>query len=168
AEARLLADRGARRKAAGLYREALAWLRAGPDDPALDASVRLQMARLFIDDGRHVEAEDELRHAERLAITHNLVHHLVQVYAAMGSVRGQQLDDAGFVFFEQAIQLVPMVGRSPILEAELYYEYGAFMTRVGRPAEARAHLDRARELFESVGASSALRRVETALIQVPA
>jgi tetratricopeptide (TPR) repeat protein len=167
-EGLLLADRGARRRAAGTFREALAWLRAGPTDPALEVDVRLHLARLRIDEDRLLQAEDELRHSERLAIDYTLIGHLVEIYAAMGTVRGLQDDDSGFVFFEQAIQLLPMIGRSPVLEARLYHDYGAFMKRVGRTAEAHAHLDRARELFDSVGANSDLRKVEADLVQMPA
>ncbi len=167
-EALLLADRGALRRAAGTFREALAWDRAGPADCALEVGIRLHLARLRIDEAHLLQAEDELRHSERIAIAHNLIGHLVEIYAAMGTVRGLQEDDSGFVFFEQAIQLLPMIGRSPVLEARLYHDYGAFMRRVGRTAEAHAHFDRARELFESVGAKSDVRKVEADLVQMPA
>jgi tetratricopeptide (TPR) repeat protein len=167
-EALLLADRGALRRAAGTFREALAWDRAGPADPALEVDIRIHIARLRIDEDHLLQAEDELRHSERIAIQHTLIGHLVEIYAAMGTVRGLQEDDSGFVFFEQAIQLLPMVGRSPVLEARLYHDYGAFMKRVGRTAEAHAHFDRARELFDSVGAKSDLRKVEADLVQMPA
>ncbi|MGH7667883.1 MAG: hypothetical protein ACRENQ_00190, partial [Gemmatimonadaceae bacterium] len=90
------------------------------------------------------------------------------VYGAMGMVRGLQEDDSGFVFFEQAIQLLPMIGRSPVVEARLYRDYGTFMKRIGRPAEAQAHFDRARELFDSVGAQSDVHKVEADLVQMPA
>lgn len=167
-EALLFADRGALRRAAGTFREALAWLRAGPADPALEVGIRVQLARLRMDEEHLLQAEDELRHSERLAIDHTLIGHLVEIYGAMGTVRGLQQDDSGFVFFEQAIQLLPMIGRSPVLEARLYHDYGAFMKRVGRPAEAHAHFDRARELFDSVGAQSDLHKVEADLVQMPA
>ncbi len=167
-EALLFADRGALRRAAGTFREALAWLRAGPADPALEVSIRLHLARLRIEEDHLLQAEDELRHGERLAIDHTLIGQLVEVYSAMGTVRGLQEDDSGFVFFEQAIQLLPMIGRSPVLEARLYHDYGGFMKRIGRTAEAHAHFDRARELFDSVGAQSDLHKVEADLVQMPA
>ncbi len=167
-EALLFSDHGNLRRAAGTFREALAWLRAGTADPALEVDIRLHLARLRMEEDHLLQAEDELRHSEGLAVQHTLIGHLVGVYGAMGTVRGLQDDDSGFVFFEQAIQLLPMVGRSPVLEARLYHDYGTFMKRVGRPAEAHAHFDHARELFESVGAQSDLHKVEADLVQMPA
>jgi hypothetical protein len=43
------------------------------------------------------------------------------------------------------------------------YEYGVFQHRVARPDESKAYLERAREIFESVGASGEVRRVSAEL-----
>ncbi len=58
--------------------------------------------------------------------------------------------------------------RARIVEAEIYYEYGVFRGRLGHREEARAYLDRARVIFDSVGdhthlaaARSELDRLQT-------
>src|SRR5206468_11211288 len=58
-------------------------------------------------------------------------------YTLMGKLRGQQLDDTGFVFFEQAIELSRALERSPAISARVYVEYGLFKNQLGstrRPA----------------------------------
>src|SRR5207244_5117470 len=87
------------------YREALAWAQRAPRDAALEVSIRLNLAELQLETGRFLEAEAELRRAEQVAIAENLTSPLVQIYTLMGRLRGQQLDDTGFVFFEQAIDV---------------------------------------------------------------
>src|SRR2546422_7723813 len=71
----------------------------------------------------------------------------------MGRLRGRQQDETGFVFFEQAIELCKTVERAAATEGEVYLEYGLFRERLGQREEARAYLERAREIFDSVGRS---------------
>src|SRR5205807_6821960 len=86
-----------------------------------------------------------------VAIADNLTGRLVQIYTVMGRLRGRQLDETGFVFFEQAIELSRMLERSPAAVAQVYLEYGLFRERLGQRDEARAYLERAREIFGAVG-----------------
>jgi tetratricopeptide (TPR) repeat protein len=62
--------------------------------------------------------------------------------------------------FEQAIELMRMLDHSPLEEAHVCLEYGVFENQVERPDESRAYLERAKKIFESVGASGGLLRVE--------
>ncbi len=154
--------------ASAAYREALAWVQREPRDPGLELSIRLSLAELQLETGRLLEAEEEMRRAEQLAIASNLTSRLVQVYTLMGKLRGRQQDETGFVFFEQAIDLCHMLERSPAAEAQVYLEYGLFQDRLHHREEARAYLERARELFGTVGEMVARERAEEALQKLSA
>jgi len=163
-------DAGMGREAAAVaaYREALAWARRGERDAGLEAVIRLNLAELHLEAGRLLEAEEESRRAEQVAIAHGLTRRLVQSYLLMGRMRGRQRDETGFVFFEQAIQLCQTLERSPALEAQVYQEYGLFRTALGSRDEARAYLERAREIFESLGETFEVAKVREELQQVSA
>jgi tetratricopeptide (TPR) repeat protein len=154
--------------AVAAYREALAWARRGPRDASQEVAIRLNLATLHLEAGRFLEAEEEARRAEQVAVTHGLTSRLVRTYLLMGRLRGRQRDDTGFVFFEQAIQLCQTLDRSPALAAEVYHEYGLFRSAVGDRDEARAYLERAREIFESLGETVQLALVREELQQISA
>ncbi|HEV8400308.1 MAG TPA: hypothetical protein VGQ18_10795 [Gemmatimonadales bacterium] len=149
--------------AAGAFREALAWVRRDQHDPALDVSIRLHLAELLLETGRWLEADEEMRRAEQLAITSNQPRGLVRIYTALGTLRGRQGDETGFVFFEQAIALCRAFEGPAVDEARVFYAYGLFRQVSGSPDEARAHLERARDIFRSLGVDVEVERVETAL-----
>jgi hypothetical protein len=56
----------------------------------------------------------------------------------------------------------------PALEGDVYHGYGLFRGRLGNREEARAYLERAREIFESVGGGSELARVREELQRMSA
>lgn len=155
--ARLLNSRGALEAAGGQstlaaasYREALAWARrADAQDVGLEVPIRVNLARLQLGLDRLLEAEEQMRRAEQLAISGNLVGSLIDVYLLMGEVRGRQNDPGGFVFFEQAIELCRSLERSPILEARAYQAYGEYKHRMGDQDEGQAYQERAREILSS-------------------
>jgi tetratricopeptide (TPR) repeat protein len=133
------------------YRDALSRLPASNRDPVLELSVRLRSAEFCLDLGRLPDAEDELRRAEDVAITSQQTRWLARVYLLMGKLRGQQRDESGFVFFEQAIELCRSGEPARRLEADVYREYARFRGMLGDHYEARAYLERARELLEPFG-----------------
>lgn len=146
----LEADCGQATIAAASYREALAWARRADElDIALEVSIRVNLARLQLDLDRLLEAEEQMRRAEQLAIAGNLVGNLIQVYLLMGELRGRQNDAGGFVFFEQAIELCRTFERSRIFEARAYQAYGDYRNRLGDREEAQAYQDLAKEILES-------------------
>src|SRR6266511_790293 len=124
-----------------------------------------EMARVLNTQGQ-LEAQEEMRRAEQVAIAGNATLRLVQVYTLMGKLRCQQQDETGFVFFEQAIELCRMIERSPTMEAQVYLEYGLFRERLGQREEARAYLERAKEIFDSLGEAVERARVEAELQKV--
>jgi len=154
--------------AAAAFREALAWVRRDEPDPGvagegLDVTIRLHLAELLLDTGRLLEAEEEMRRAEQLAITSHQTRALVRIYTLLGGLRGRQGDETGFVFFEQAIALCRALEGPPVDEARAYHAYGLFRQSSGGPDEARAYLERAREIFRSLGVDAEVERVEAEL-----
>ena len=133
------------------YREALAELRGRRDQGRLELTMRLNLCRLLAEAGRLPQAEDEARRAEEMAIAQNLTRQLASLYALMGSVRGQQGDETGFVFFEKAIELCRGPEPFPRLEADVYLEYGRFRQALGDVDEARACAERAQEIIQTLG-----------------
>jgi tetratricopeptide (TPR) repeat protein len=168
AQGQLDAELGRHGPAAAAYREALAWVQRGPRDAALELSIRISLAELQLAAGRLLEADEELRRAEQLAITGNVTRRLTEIYTLMGRLRGAQDDETGFVFFEQAIELCKLLERTPTAEAQVYLEYGLFRERLGQLEEARAYLERAREIFASLGEAVARERVDAELRKMSA
>ena len=167
-QAELSAGLGDTREAMAGYRAALARVVQEVADPALEVSIRIDYAKVLLETGNYLETEEELRRAEQLAIAHNLVQDLVRIYTLLGSAHGRQGDEVGFVFFEQAIELMRMLDHSQLDEAQVCFEYGVFESRVERPEESRAYLERAKRIFESIGASGGVERVEAELHRVSA
>jgi tetratricopeptide (TPR) repeat protein len=142
------------------YREAIARLQGMDKNAGLEMDVRINICQLYLEWGRLPDAEDEIRRAEEIAIAHNFIRQLAQLYLVMGKVSGRQRDETGFVFFEQAIELCR--GREPFprLEAEAYREYGRFKKELGEVDEARAFLERAREILDAIGDVPGVTRLE--------
>jgi tetratricopeptide (TPR) repeat protein len=145
------------------YRDALTRLPLNNDDGLLEITVRMRLAELYVTLGRLPDVEDEARRAEELAITHHQPRLLARVYILIGKLRGRQRDENGFIFFEQAIALCRGPEPAPRIEADVYREYAAFRVVFGEASEARAYLERARDLLEPFGDDAALDRVDSAL-----
>jgi tetratricopeptide (TPR) repeat protein len=134
----------------------------------LELAIRLGLAELLLEANRFLEAEEEMRRAEQVAIAGNFTQRLVQVYTLMGRLRGRQRDETGFVFFEQAIELCRTLERSPTAEGQVYLEYGLFRESVDQMDEARAYLERAREIFAAAGETGERDRVDAELQKMSA
>lgn len=165
-QGQLEAEGGHPVEALAAYREALAALGRSAGDAPLEMTIRINIATLHLETDRLLEAEDEIRRGEELAIAHNLTRQLARLYILLGRLRGRQGDEDGFVFFEKAIELCRGLEASPRLEGEIYHEYGAFRTRLGDREEARVYLERAKQIFESLGDAFERRRVGAALEQL--
>jgi len=168
AQGQLEAQLGRSAAAGSAYREALAWSRRAPRDLGFELVIRLGLADLLLETGQMLEAEEEMRRAEQVSIAGNFTRGLVQVYTLMGKLRGRQQDETGFVFFEQAIELARTLERGRTAEAQVYLEYGLFREHVGQLDEARAYLERAREMFESAGKTGERERAEAELEKMSA
>ena len=159
AKGRLYRAEERRAEALACFVEGLARMRIGRRDPALEVGIRLDLCALYADWGRTAEAEDQLRRAEETAIVHNLTRELARVYLALGTLRGQTGDEAGFVFFEKAVELCRGPEPLPRLEADVYLEYARFRERFGDGDEARAYLERAQEIVADLADEPGGRRV---------
>ncbi|MGH7567631.1 MAG: hypothetical protein ACREL9_01485 [Gemmatimonadales bacterium] len=166
-QGQLEVDEGRPAEALAAYRDALTALRRGAGDPSLEMTTRVNIATLQLETDHWLEGEDEIRRGEELAIAHNLTRQLAQLYVLLGRLRGRQGDEDGFVFFEKAIELCRGLEASPRLEGEIYHAYGAFRARLGEREEARVYLDRAKQIYESLGDAFERRRVGAALEQLP-
>jgi tetratricopeptide (TPR) repeat protein len=164
----LESDLGLAVRAASAYREALAWTHRTAPDTGLEVFIRLNFARLHLEERNFLEAEQEIRRAEQLAIAGNLTRRLVQIYTLFGRLRGLQGDENGFVFFEQAIHFARTLDLFPVVEAQAYHGYGMFKLLLNQPEESRGYLERARELFELAGSSADLERVKAELKRIMA
>jgi hypothetical protein len=72
------------------------------------------------------------------------------------------------VFFEKALELCRSPAGSPMLEGQAYEEYGVFRSRLGQGQEARTLLERASEIFQSLGERPELERVHAQLLELSA
>ncbi len=156
-------EMGRNAEAIASWHDALAELHRGGGDSRLEMQIRLNMCWLYLDWGRYAEAEDEARKAEMLAITNNYGDSLARLYLIMGKLRGKQNDEAGFIFFEQALEQCQGATPAPRLEMEVYREYGLFKFELGEREEAIDYLGRAREIAESSRDEAFLIKVENEL-----
>jgi tetratricopeptide (TPR) repeat protein len=151
-------------KATAAFLEALAWARRAPTtNQSLQAFIRLQIAKLYLGQQRYLEADEELRRVERIALDARHWSRLAHVYSLLGSSKGRQGDENGFIFFEEALKLARMLPQWPIVEARVRRDYAAFKQQLGSPVEARAHLERALEIFTQVGATADANGVKAEL-----
>lgn len=166
--AQLDVTREQRHEALTRFRAALARLRAQGGDAKLEIAIRMHICQLYVDWGRLPDAEDEIRSAEETAVLHNASLELARLYLVLGKIRGVLRDDTGFVFFEKSLELTRHPEPAPRLEAEVYLEYGLFRRGQEDFEEARAYLERAREILAcGVGDGPLLGRIETELARLP-
>lgn len=168
AQGRLELALGRTAAALASFREALAWVRRGGRDPRLECTIRIHLAEFFLEMDRVSEGEEELRHAERLAIDNDLGRRLVEIYTRLGTLRGTQGAETGFVFFEQALALCRLLDPAPAFEGRVYRRYGLFKAALGRTEEARGWLERARELLATSGGGASLEEIDAELDRIPA
>jgi tetratricopeptide (TPR) repeat protein len=155
-------------RTSGAYREALAWCRRSGGAPDLEVTIRLNLAELYLAAERVLEAEEEARRGEQLAIERSLTRRLVPIYLFLGRLRGGQGDDGGFVFFEKALELCRQLSVPPGEEGQAYHQYAMFREQLGQREEARALLERAGEILALLGEVPELKRVRAGLRRLSA
>jgi Tfp pilus assembly protein PilF len=143
----LLAEHGDPAGAEAVFREAL----AREPEPRWEMTVRNNLGEMLLRQGRLFEAQEEARRAEELAIVHRLVEDCVDVYLLLGGIARSRCDEEGFVFYEQALSVCHERGLPRKQEAAVLHGYGLLHGACGRPAEARAYLDAAREIYDALG-----------------
>lgn len=135
-------------------------------DPLARLSSLINLAEPLQLQGRLEEAEAVLRDAEALALRVRAVRHLPHVYEQLGNLAAARLDPDGFLFFEQALDLV-REHRLPIAQhATLQHAYGAFEAALGSKDAALARYRIARDQYRSIGATVEARAVAADMKQV--
>ena len=129
-------------------------------EPRWAATVRCNLGDVLLRRGRLFEAEEEARAAEEAAIVHGLIDDLVDVYLLLGGIARARAAEEGFVFYEQALNVCHERGLPRKQEAAVLHGYGLLHAACGRPAEARAYLDAAREIFASIGLAPELATLD--------
>ncbi|HEX6751733.1 MAG TPA: tetratricopeptide repeat protein [Longimicrobium sp.] len=143
----LLAEHGDPEGAEAVFREAL----EREVEPRWEMTVRNNLGEMLLRQGRLFEAQEEARRAEEVAIVHRLVEDCVDVYLLLGGIAKARADEEGFVFYEQALSVCHERGLPRKTEAAVLHGYGLLHGACGRPAEARAYVEAAREIYQSLG-----------------
>ena len=157
----LLLEHGDAAEAEGVFREALA---GAAGHWALTLHVNL--GESLLRQRRLLEAEDEARRAEELAVVERMVPDLVDVYALLGAIARERCDEEGFVFYEQALRVCQERGLPRKTEAGLLEGYGLLHAACGRGEEGRGYLEAAREGYRALGLGPELGRVEEGLARI--
>jgi len=152
----LLTEHGDLDQAEAGFREAL----ARPLDALWEVTVRVNLGEVLLRHGRLFEAQEEARRAEEVAVVHRRIPDLVSVYGLLGGIARSKADEEGFVFYEQALNVCHERGLPRKDEAAVLHGYGMLHAACGRPAEARAYLEAAREIYDSLGFAPELARVD--------
>lgn len=160
----ILLEHGDPAGAVQVFREAL----ARADDPFWEMTLRINLGQALVKQARLFEAEEEARRAEETAILHRFVPDLVDVYDLLGAIARERCDEEGFVFYEQALEVCRERGLPQVREAAVYHGYGRLYRACQRPAEARAYLEQAREVYAALGLAPELARVESELEELEA
>lgn len=151
----LLLEHGDHAAAEGVFREAL-----GGAEGHWELTMRVNLGEALRGQARLLEAEDEARRAEEVAIVHRLVPDLIDVYTLLGSIARDRCDEEGFVFYEQALRVCHERGMPRKTEAAILHGYGQLHCACDRPEEGRGYLEAARDVYRSLGFAPELARVE--------
>jgi tetratricopeptide (TPR) repeat protein len=151
----LLLEHGDHAAAEGVFREAL-----DGAEGHWELTMRVNLGEALRGQARLLEAEDEARRAEEVAIVHRLVPDLIDVYSLLGSIARDRCDEEGFVFYEQALRVCHERGMPRKTEAAILHGYGQLHCACDRPEEGRGYLEAAREVYRSLGFAPELARVE--------
>ncbi|HEX6560057.1 MAG TPA: tetratricopeptide repeat protein [Longimicrobiales bacterium] len=161
-------NRGLLALASGEFESAETSFRQGLEAAETDfaRAMRLDnLAELFIRRGNLIEAEDNARAAEDLALRAQSPRALAEIYTRLGKIFRLRSDLNGVTFFEKALELCR--GRSyPFTEANAYLEYGLFRRDLGDVEEARSYLQRARQLCAEIGAEQLGRAAAEAATRI--
>lgn len=135
--------------------------------PSIRASIAIDLADTCLSEGYATQAKEWAREAEEHAITARSPYQLGHMYRGLGNIARASGDDDGFTFFEKALEIAREKGY-PQLEGETLTDYALLRSQMGETDEARAYLERAREVFRELGAAHEQARAEEALDSVGA
>jgi tetratricopeptide (TPR) repeat protein len=154
----LLLEHGDSAAAEAVFREALEGA-----EGQVELTMRVNLGEALRAQGRLLEAEDEARRAEEVAIVHRLVPDLIDVYNLLGSIARDRCDEEGFVFYEQALRVCHERALPRKTEAAILQGYGQLHLACDRPEEGRGYLEAARDVYRALGFAPELALVEKSL-----
>jgi tetratricopeptide (TPR) repeat protein len=121
--------------------------------------IGVNLGEALLEQGRILEAEDVARTAEESAIASNVVTRLPEVYRLLGAIAGARMIEDGFVFFEQALDLVRERALPDFEKGQTLEAYGSFALGAGRRGEADARLRDAARIYDALGSRHFHERV---------
>lgn len=148
ARGQLLMAAGSAEGAERLFREALD---AAGERAEARVVIGVNLGEALLEQGRVLDAEEVARAAEEKAIVSNIVPRLPEVYRLLGAVAGARGLEDGFVFFEQALDLIRERGLPEFEMAQTLEAYGRFVLGTGRRGEAEARFREAARIYEGLG-----------------
>lgn len=123
------------------------------DDASVRAAIAVDLAECCVQSGLLTEAERWSREAEEHAISSRSTYALGHLYLGLGKLARARGDTNGFVFYEKALEIARQCAYH-LLEAETLLDYAPVREELGGADEARAYVERAREIFQSLGITS--------------
>lgn len=160
--------RGHLREVQGRLTEARAAYESGlnlPIPSSLKSLLAADLANVWLLEGYVTEAESMARVAEAHAIATRSPYTIGYMYRQLGNLARARGDEDGFTFYEKALQIAQEKSY-PFLEAETLADYAELRRENGGTEEAQAYLERARELFQELGAVQDIAKVEQALAEL--
>jgi tetratricopeptide (TPR) repeat protein len=133
-----------------------------PVSSALKSLLAGDLAELCLVAGHVTEAETLARMAEEHAIASSSPYTLGYMYRVRGNLARCRGHEDGFTFYEKALEIAREKGYPP-LEADTLADYAELRRVTGGAEEAEAYLERAREIFDLLGAVQSSARVQRAL-----
>lgn len=154
--ARLHLARGDFAAAEAVFRRALERPLTSPERVA----VLINLAEAMLEAGRVAEAERAARDAERDALARGDLTPLPHVYVVLGRAARLRRDADGFVFFEQALEVIRQRSLPELEHATVQYEYGRFEGDLGHDESAAARLRIAADTFRALGSKPDAEKAE--------
>lgn len=134
---------------------------------SLRASLAAAYAQSLLQVGLLADAVRWGREAEEQAIRARSPYSLVEMYQVLGNIARERGAEDGFTFYEKALQLAQEKGYT-LLEGETLVDYARLRNRMGGQEEALSYLQRAIDIFQSIGAHAELARAREVLEELTA
>jgi tetratricopeptide (TPR) repeat protein len=133
-----------------------------PVPKALRATIATDLAEWWLHEGHVTQAGEWGRLAEEQAVASASPYTIGYMYQGRGNIARARGDADGFTFFEKALEIAREKGY-PFLEAETLLDYAALRAQNDGAEEAVAYVERARDIFRSIGALGELARAQRVL-----
>jgi tetratricopeptide (TPR) repeat protein len=142
------------RMASAEFSEAEPHFRAGlaaATDARAHVTIRLNLSEALLAQDRTLEATEEAREAERVAIASGIVPKLPEVYRILGRIVAAEDNPDAFVFFERALEIVREWSLPALEEALTLQAYAESEARRGEEDSARELHKRMTERYKALG-----------------